>query len=132
MNCSIATETMLEADPQDLTGDNDSDLARHIAACARCRAIAEHLVQGQLGLARELDELSPQTAVDEAIQIAGRRASAIRRRNLRWQIGTPLAAAAGLVGLVLLKHSTSLCSSPPIQIGMCIGKIPARVVHQPK
>ena len=102
MNCSIATETMLEADPQDLTGDNDSDLARHIAACARCRAIAEHLVQGQLGLARELDELSPQTAVDEAIQIAGRRASAIRRRNLRWQIGTPLAAAAGLVGLVLL------------------------------
>jgi len=101
MNCSAATDRMLEADPRDLVGEGDGELASHLATCDRCRTIAERFVSGQLGLARELDARTPRFGADEALRNAKRKASVIRRRNAGWQIAAPLAAAAGLAGLVL-------------------------------
>ena len=64
--------------------------------------MAEQFLEGQLGLARELDARVPRLSADEALRVAGRKVAAARRRKTRWQIGAPLAAAAGLAGLVLL------------------------------
>ena len=102
MNCASAINGILEADSQELCGAGDSELALHLATCERCRQLAESIFAGQLELARELDARSPRIRADEALKIAERKASEVRRRNRIWQIGAPLAAAAGLTGVVLL------------------------------
>jgi hypothetical protein len=107
MNCVAAIDRMLEAGPQDLTGEGDSELASHLAACDRCRTIAEQFVAGQLGLARELEAQTPRLPAGDALRIAERKASAISRRNAAWQIGAPLAAAASLTALVLLNDDNN-------------------------
>jgi hypothetical protein len=102
MNCSTATELMLEADPRALGGEGDSELVSHIESCDRCRAIADRFLSGQLALANELDANVPRRTVEEALRAAEQRSIVLRRRKTLWQVGAPLAAAAGLVGLVLL------------------------------
>jgi hypothetical protein len=93
---------MMEADPRDLAGEGDPKLALHLETCEKCRSLSEKFLASQLGLARELDERAPRLSAEEALQVAKRRVATIRRRNARWQIGAPMAAAAGLAGLVLL------------------------------
>jgi hypothetical protein len=43
MNCDTALDRMLEAGPAELRGDAGSPLGRHLAACPRCRPVAEAL-----------------------------------------------------------------------------------------
>jgi len=102
MKCSTATDLMLETDPRELAGEGESELVFHLMTCDRCRAIADRLLSGQLSLARELEAVSPQRGVKEALRAAEQKALAVGRKKTRWQIGAPLAAAAGLVALVLL------------------------------
>ena len=101
MKCASAIDRMLEADPQELSGEGTGELAGHLASCDRCCALAEQIVEGQLGLARELETQSPRLSAEDGLRIAEKRSSAIRRRNAIWQIGAPLAAAAGITGIVL-------------------------------
>jgi hypothetical protein len=43
--CDTALEQMLEAAPAELRGEADTDLARHIAGCRRCAAVAAAMVE---------------------------------------------------------------------------------------
>ena len=44
MNCTAALETMLDAEPQELSGQGSTALAGHIASCRKCRSVAERLM----------------------------------------------------------------------------------------
>jgi len=98
---------MLEVEPQELSIEGNGELAGHLASCERCRALAEQIVAGQLGLARELNMQSPRTCADEALRIVEDRKSAIRRGNAVWQIGAPLAAAASITAVLLFGNGGS-------------------------
>jgi anti-sigma factor RsiW len=112
MNCVSAIDRMLEADPQELSRPGASELASHLATCERCRQLAERIVAGQSELARELEAQAPGINADEALKLAEHRASAIRRRSIVWQIGAPLAAAAGIAGIVLLGDGRTSLDTP--------------------
>jgi len=102
MKCASAIDLMLEADPQQLAGEGDGGLTLHLGSCESCRVFAGQIVDGQRALARELESLAPRIGADDALRLAERKASTIRRRSAIWQIGAPLAAAAGITGIALL------------------------------
>lgn len=101
MNCSSAIQSMLEAEPLELRGIGDSELAKHLATCEECRSIASEMLAAQESLAGELAAAEPRLSVEEAVRVAGRRRASVSRRNLFLQVGAPLAAAAGLAGIVM-------------------------------
>ena len=101
MNCAAATELMLEADLPDLQGDGDRELAAHLAECERCRTIGAQFLSAQVDLAREIDGRAPGRSVEEALIVAKRESARQRRRNAILQIGAPIAAAAGLAGVMM-------------------------------
>ena len=45
MTCDEALDRMLEADPAELRGEAETGLARHIAGCHRCRAVAAAMLE---------------------------------------------------------------------------------------
>jgi hypothetical protein len=53
VNCSEALDLLLEADLPELEGKGDSELAGHVQACLRCRAVADRVLVEQ----RRLGEL---------------------------------------------------------------------------
>ncbi|HUE77804.1 MAG TPA: hypothetical protein VMM83_07680 [Longimicrobiales bacterium] len=99
MKCQDALERMLEAEPSALKGDDTADpgLARHLRECARCRAVAEVLVE-------ELD------ALDAGLDHVARPSRAApRRRVATW---APLAAAAVLAAVLLLGRDAGRTAIP--------------------
>jgi len=62
-------ERLLEAEPDELAGRGGGRVAEHVRSCARCRAVAERLLDAQAALAAELTA-PPQVGVDEAIEKA--------------------------------------------------------------
>ena len=44
MNCTVALEAMLDAEPLELSGRGSTTLAGHIASCRKCRSVADRLV----------------------------------------------------------------------------------------
>ncbi len=102
-DCRAAFERLLEADPAELAGRGDGELATHVRDCPRCAAVATQLLAGQKELDRALDALRPATGVEEALRPirARRRHSAWTRFSWRW--AAPLAAAAALVGVLVLR-----------------------------
>jgi anti-sigma factor RsiW len=102
VNCDVALERMLEADPDELAGRGDSELALHVAGCARCGAVAAELLAGQETLAAGLRSLEGGRDV-EVVLDGVRRAAARRRRRRRLlsRVAAPLAAAAALALLVV-------------------------------
>ena len=89
MPCAIARELMLDADLPELTGTADTELARHISACAECHAVAQRLLDGYAELDRGLSALA-----------SHKRVLPMRKRWSRWT-PLPLAAAAVLALLVV-------------------------------
>lgn len=102
IECKAAFEALLEADPAELTGRSDSELAVHVRECERCGAVAAHLLAGQERLAAALVELRPQTDVAAALNAV--RGRVLRRQALQrvWQWG-PVAAAAALAAAMVLQ-----------------------------
>ncbi len=100
MNCADARERLLEADPAELEGRIDSELSRHLEACAVCGALANHILDAQSGLKAALAGTRPRAPVDVALRAAAARAASERRRR-RWWAAAPMVAAAGLAGLVV-------------------------------
>jgi anti-sigma factor RsiW len=103
IDCRVALERLLDAEPAELEGRGDSELAAHVRGCTRCGALAARLTRGQAELARALDALGPRLDVEAAlaaVRVRPLRASAWRR-TVAW--GTPLAAAAVLASVILVR-----------------------------
>jgi len=99
IDCKAALERLLGADPAELSGRGDSELAVHVRECERCAAVAARLLEGQAELAGALDELGPRVAVEEALGAVRRRRRRTGWRRHAWQIAAPLAAAAAVTAL---------------------------------
>jgi predicted anti-sigma-YlaC factor YlaD len=116
MNCTDARDLLLEADLMELSGEVDTDLSRHIRACAGCRAAAELIAAEQQTLARALSGAAPRTGVEEAVRRAGSEAHTRDRvlpfRPRRWWAFAPLAAAAALVAILFTQNGGQLPGEP--------------------
>lgn len=102
IECKTALERLLEADPAELSGRGESELVVHLRDCERCAAVAKQLLEGQAELASALGELTPRTAVDEALSRARVRRKQLARRRNAWRVAAPLAAAAAVTAVLLL------------------------------
>jgi anti-sigma factor RsiW len=100
MNCPDARELLLEADAAELSCMVASEVSEHLEACDSCRALAARILQAQSTLAKELAGVQPRTPVDAALQSATVKAAAVRRKH-SWWAAVPVAAAAGVAGLLL-------------------------------
>lgn len=96
-------DLLLETEPGELAGRGDSALAIHVRGCPRCQGVAAQLLAGQQELALALDEMRPRVGADAALSdaLARRRRATWRRAAWRWV--APLATAAVLAGLLLLR-----------------------------
>ena len=103
MSCSAILDQMLEADLHVLEGEGESELAHHVRSCERCRSTARRILEQEQAMAAELETLAPTTPVARALENAKVIADATRRRRAAWRTVLPLAAAAGLVGIVLVQ-----------------------------
>lgn len=93
MTCNDWLDALLEAEPEELRGEGDSALSRHLGSCPECRAKAELLV-------RAMGELDQDLAAEAGrAPLPGRRGPGRLRRAAL--VALPLAAAA-VVALVLL------------------------------
>lgn len=99
MRCSECRHLLTEADPGELRGIGNSDLAAHLRACETCRGAARQLLDGEQLLRAALLDLRPHGSAAVAAQ-AAIRASHRRRRRF---VLVPLMAAAGLTALLLLR-----------------------------
>jgi len=102
INCDAAFERLLEADPVELAGKGDSEVAVHVRECARCQAVGAKLLEGQGQLAGALTQMVLHTDVDQALSAARVRRSKARRWQQFWQWG-PVAAAAAIAGVMILQ-----------------------------
>jgi hypothetical protein len=96
MNCAAARDMMLEADLAELDGIIDSELSRHVRACADCAAAARQILTAERELDRALSSAAPRLAADAAIRRATRPLPAYRRA---WP-AVALVAAAMLAALL--------------------------------
>jgi len=102
IKCDAAFEALLEADPVEVAGRGDSELASHVRECERCGVVAANLLAGQEQLAAALTELRPRTDVTAALmslRVQGRRRLAWERVS-RWG---PVAAAAAIAAAMVLQ-----------------------------
>ena len=124
MNCELALERMLDADPKELEGRGDVELAAHIETCSRCQAVAAELVAGHDMLAAGILSVDGTQGV-EAVMPAVRRAAVQRvrqRRLIRFVL--PMAAAAALAVMAIRYRVPAMpIGSPPAQLA---DQIPAR------
>jgi len=107
MNCDAARELLLVADPVDLEGGTGSELSRHLRDCDACRRAARMVLDALTELEAGLG-----TTRNDAAEAAARRALVEARKRhtrSRWvRRAVPLAAAAGLAALLLVRRSPSL------------------------
>ncbi len=90
---------LLEADPLELDGESDSELARHVAVCAECAAAAAAILAARRELDRALStrpDFDPGVLVTSALEAPPARKG---RTVPRW---VPLLAAAAVAGLLLV------------------------------
>lgn len=119
MSCTEIRERLLEAELDELAGESDTAVGRHVRSCPACGAVARTLLAETRALGAALDSLAPsRDAVAPAARVAGSRPSIAadpvpsvarerggspvsrsRGRVRRW---APLAAAAGLAGLIAI------------------------------
>lgn len=98
MNCERARDEMLVADLEELRGESDSELAKHLRSCVECSARAETILHAQSGMAAGLAALTPQTQV-----------MPLRRGHKQWRwVPVPLAAAAVLALLLVQRQQEGL------------------------
>ena len=113
MNCATARALLLEADRLDLRGEGGTELSRHLRECAPCRAAAEAIVRAEAMLKRRLDASRPTRTVEQIVRVAEARRRGARARRA-WRV-LPLAAAAGLAAILLVRRPPALPSlAPPV------------------
>lgn len=94
MTCTEARELLLEADLDALRGEGPSALARHVAACARCRALAGQVLDEQAALDRVLAHLA-----ERAHPAGGVRRTPPAVRVAAWGLAAAAAVVAAFLGL---------------------------------
>ncbi len=119
MSCTEIRERLLEAELDELAGESDTPVGRHVRSCPACGAVARTLLAETRALGAALDALAPsRDGVAPAGHVVGSRSSLAagpvpsvvrerggspvprsRGRVRRW---APLAAAAGLAGLIAI------------------------------
>jgi hypothetical protein len=108
MTCDSALDRLLEADVTELRGEGDGALARHLAECERCAAVAGALV-GELdrldeGLGLWAEAGDARAAADTILaHETGDRAGPRGQRPWLRHAWAPLAAAAAVAGVLLLR-----------------------------
>jgi predicted anti-sigma-YlaC factor YlaD len=123
MNCESARELLLTADPAELEGRTGSPLADHLRSCPACRAAAERLLTAQRALRDVLGAGQAAGAATAAVRVAVQSAERRRRAARRVLLGLPLAAAAVLAGVLVLRRTPEPPLSPPVRDA---GGVPAR------
>ncbi len=103
MRCRDARDLMLQADPDELTGEGAGALASHLRSCAACATAAARIARAQMDLARSLDGIAAGT---DPIA-AARRAWTAGPAKRRWPVAAlvPLAAAAAAVVILVLRDA---------------------------
>lgn len=96
MNCSEAREALLEAEPAELRGTGAGELARHLATCPACSAMARVIQE---------DLLAMDAALYRLATAARPRRAAARRLRMRWLVAG-LAAAAALSGVLIVRRQS--------------------------
>jgi anti-sigma factor RsiW len=107
INCKAAFDLLLESDPAELAGRGDTELAAHVKQCARCGAVAAKLLEGQEELAGALDAMRPRTGVDDALSAARTRRQRRSWRRNAWRMAAPLAAAAVVAGVFVVRSANT-------------------------
>jgi hypothetical protein len=129
MNCTAARELLLVADAAELAGRGRAELAVHVRDCQACRAAAAAILEAERQLGQALAAATPRRGVDQALELARRRAW---RRRWAWRVA-PLAAAA-LLAIVWLGRPArleqqALSPTPPaVGSGIAVEAPPGRSV----
>jgi anti-sigma factor RsiW len=108
MNCTEARDLLLEAELAELRGEGASEVARHVRECARCRAMAQEIVEQEGALAQALAGVRPRVAADTAAAeaVAAKVLPLRPRWKRRWAAVIPAALAATLAGILLTNNGT--------------------------
>lgn len=101
MTCDEAYQRMLEADPEELQGEMDSPVSLHLRSCGRCRAVADRILRDEENLRGMLSAVRSRIPPEDASKRAAWEAR-LRHRRRVWYGLAPVAAAAGLAGIVLM------------------------------
>ncbi len=107
MNCSEALDLLLEADLPELEGKGDSELAGHVQACLRCRAVADRVLVEQRRLGELMVAVRSKTTVEQALSLAEVQALRTWRSRRIWRAAVPFAAAAVIAGIIVGRNSGS-------------------------
>ncbi len=103
MNCAEARDWILEADPAELARTDDSALVGHLGTCEECRRVANRILVAQAALETSIASSLPRTSVEDALRAAEVRVQT-ERCPRAWKWVVPVAAAAGIAGLLLLSN----------------------------
>jgi anti-sigma factor RsiW len=108
MNCTEARELLLDAEPAELDGAGPSELARHLAGCPECAALARVILDDMQAMDAALNRLATTKRPQRAVP---------RRPAVRW-LAAGLAAAAVLTGILLARREprwpgTSVANATP-------------------
>ena len=116
ITCEMAHELLLEAEPAELRGEGDGELAQHLRACAGCRQQAALILAETETLRSTIQGLHPSGIEPSPVfTVAGGTAKAATQH--RWRVLVPLALAAGIAALGMVRrHDVTAPSGPPIQV----------------
>jgi hypothetical protein len=103
MNCDVALDRMLEAEPAELRAETRSGLSRHLGECQRCAAVAATLLAELDRLDDDLDAWARSADANAAVDAVLAAERPLDRRSA-WarHAWIPLAAAALIAGLLLV------------------------------
>jgi anti-sigma factor RsiW len=109
MNCTEARDLLLEADLAELRGEGESEVARHVRECSRCRAMAQEIVAQERALAQSLAGVRSRVSADAAAaEVAAAEVLPLQPRwKRRWAAVVPAALAATIAGILLTSNGTS-------------------------
>lgn len=122
MNCTDARAALLEADPVELRGEAETAVSLHLRECAACRATADAILATEAAAGRRIQARAPRSGAADAV--ARGRSAAERRRRARWGWLVPLAAAAGIVTLILTRPGPH---PPGEEVGVVREPAPGRI-----
>lgn len=120
--CRDLRARLLEADPRELAGLGPSEVADHVRTCAACGAVAGAILEETAALGRFLAEAGQPPDVEAILTSAGvprsEPGAAARVFSFpSWRRWSALAAAAAVVGLLLLPADApvEVADIPPLE-----------------
>jgi predicted anti-sigma-YlaC factor YlaD len=126
MNCTEARGLLLEAELAELRGEGESEVARHVRECTRCRAMAQEIVEQEGALAQALAGVRPQVSADTAAaETAAAKVLSLRPRwKRRWAAIIPAALAATVAGILLTSNGTPPAVVPSTTEDAAVAAVP--------